>query len=289
MNSKRKERGARKMEANKMNIINMTNINCETKYPIVLVHGTGCRDRDDRSCWGRIPQTLESQGARVYFGNQDAWGTIEENALTVKESIERIITKTNCGKVNVIAISKGGLEARYMIHKFSMADKVASLTTIATPHYGSKTMDFLCSGSGHLLKASSVIINRIYKKQGDKNPDFLSTIRQFTTSFSEEFNREVLDCGQVHYQSYASTMKKSYSDMLLFVQHLVVKRFDGECDGLVSVNSAKWGEFRGVITGKGVRGVSHADLRDRRKKDSYGTDIRRVYVGIVGNLREQGF
>ena len=39
-------------------------------------------------------------------------------------------------KVNIIAHSMGGLDARYAIAKLGLADRVASLVTIGTPHLG---------------------------------------------------------------------------------------------------------------------------------------------------------
>ena len=260
---------------------------CKTKYPIILLHGTGSRDREDKSCWGRIPQALRDHDAIVYFGHQDAWGTIEENAAVIKESVNAALSATGCSKVNIIAISKGGLEARYMISKLDMEEKVASLTTISTPHYGSKTMDFFCYKLKYVMKLASFFINWLYRKLGDKKPDFFCLCRQLTTDYCKKFNNEILDSGYVYYQSYASLMKKSYSDMLLFFPHLVVKWFDGDGDGIVSINSAKWGEFKGVITGNGIRGISHSDLRDLRKKDGRGTDIVGVYVEIVRGLVEK--
>jgi len=262
---------------------------CKTKYPIILVHGTGSRDREHLSCWGRIPEALRSRGAEVYFSNQDAWGSIEDNALVVKESINSILVKTNYNKVNIIGLSKGGLEARYLISTLGMGDKVASLTTVATPHYGSKTMDFFCGKQKYLLKFSAFFINRFYQWLGDTKPDFYHVCQQLTTAYSQQFNRENLNSDLVYYQSYASTMKKSYSDMVLFIPHAIVKHFDGESDGIVSIGSAKWGEFKGVITGKGIRGISHSDLRDLRRRDSSGMDIRRVYVDIVRDLKNKGF
>jgi len=84
-------------------------------------------------------------------------------------------------------------------------------------------------------------------------------------------------------------MKKSNSDMLFFIQHAVVKRFDGESDGIVSVASAKWGNFMGIITATGIRGVSHADLRDLRRIGPSGDHIVNVYKDMVSGLREKGF
>lgn len=261
---------------------------CKTKYPILLVHGTGARDDRRRNCWGRIPSALTKAGAEVFYGNQDAWATIEENAETLKDSILSILNTSQSEKINIIAISKGGLETRYMIHKFDMGEKVASLTTISTPHYGSKTMDFFCGKMDSLLKFAAVFINASYRLQGDKNPDFYNTCQQFTTTYSERFNREVKDSGKVYYQSYASLMKKPYNDMLLSIPHSVVKYFDGECDGIVSIDSAKWGEYKGLIKGGPLRGVSHSDLRDKRKMGPSGKKIVRAYINIVSELTEKG-
>jgi len=265
------------------------NYSCKTKYPILLVHGVGTRDDRRKDCWGRIPSALTSAGAQVFYSNQDAWGTIQNNAEMIKRRILVILSKTGSDKVNIIALSKGGLDARYMIYKLGMEDKAASLTTISTPHRGSKTMDFWFKTIAPLLKFASLFMNSISRRRGDKNPDFYNACLQFTTKYSEQFNREILNSDKVYYQSYSSAMKKSYNDMILFFPHLVVKVFDGECDGIVSVNSAKWGEFRGLITGKRFRGVSHSDLRDLRRIGSLGKVVTNAYIGIVSELKEKGF
>lgn len=262
---------------------------CKTKYPILLAHGTGSRDDARRGCWGRIPGALEEAGATVFYGNQDAWGTIEANAKTLKESTIAALSESKSEKINIISLSKGGLESRYMISKLDMAQNIASLTTISTPHYGSKTMDFLCGKQKLIMKFVGIFINYIYRKRGDKNPNFYNVCRQFTTAHSEHFNREILDDSRVYYQSYASVMSKFYSDMLLFAPYAIVKMFDGDCDGVVSVDSAKWGEFRGVIEGKGTRGISHSDLRDLRRRGPAGKNVADVYVGIVSELKGMGF
>ena len=259
------------------------------KYPILLVHGTGSRDDKRINCWGRIPKALEKAGAQVFYSNQDAWGTIENNAKTVKKSALAVLAETGSEKLNIIALSKGGLESRYIISKLGMEDKIASLTTVSTPHHGSKTMDFLCQKLPLLLKFIAVFMNFAYKLYGDESPDFYNTCRQFTTAYSKKFNNEVPNSNKVYYQSYASAMNKPHSDMLLFIPHLFVKAFDGECDGVVSVDSAKWGEFKGVITSERVRGVSHSDLRDLRRIGASGLIVVRAYVSIVEELKAKGF
>ncbi len=86
-----------------------------TRYPIFLVHGMGIRDFKHINSWGRIPSVLRNRRFTVFQGNQDANGTIEDNAAALKETILNTIANTNCEKVNIIAHSKGGLDARFMI------------------------------------------------------------------------------------------------------------------------------------------------------------------------------
>ncbi len=108
----------------------------QLKYPIVLVHGIIAHDRPSfNKFWGRIPQTLRETGTKVFFGNTDAWGDIKSNAKILKTSIDKILDETKSEKVNIIAHSKGGLDSRYFIWKYNYGDKIASLTTISTPHH----------------------------------------------------------------------------------------------------------------------------------------------------------
>ena len=64
------------------------NDSCQTKYPILLVHGVGFRDYKRPLYWGRIPGALSERGATLFYGEQDSWATIEENAAVLAERIE---------------------------------------------------------------------------------------------------------------------------------------------------------------------------------------------------------
>ena len=74
-----------------------------------------CRDERPIFYWGRIPDTLRERGATVYLGGQDAWGTVAGNAEQLRKTVLRILECEQCEKINIIAHSKGGLEARYLI------------------------------------------------------------------------------------------------------------------------------------------------------------------------------
>ncbi|MCL1983748.1 MAG: hypothetical protein FWG53_11780 [Clostridiales bacterium] len=268
---------------------------CNTKYPVVMVHGAGFRDKKHINYWGRIPAALEEQGAAVFYGHQDSWGSIEYNAAVLAGNIRQALAETGSEKVNIVAHSKGGLDARYMISSLEMAAEVASLTTVATPHHGSKTIDLLCKLPTGLFRVAAVLVNLFCRTLGDKNPDFFTASRQFSTGYMKEFNAQNPDADAVYYQSYAPVMKNPFSDLIMFWPNLIVGLVEGENDGLVTAKSAVWTNFRGILRGTGGRGISHVDEVDlrrrnfaKRPKAGGVCDIREFYIGIVAGLKDIG-
>lgn len=259
------------------------------KYPILFVHGFGLRDNKRFGYWGRIPNHFVSKGCNVFFGNQDAGGSIEDNALFLKERILEILSDQKCEKINVIAHSKGGLEMRYLISTLKMGDKIASLTTIATPHRGSKALMYIPKIT---LKTCAFFTTFFMYLIGERKPRIYQTFLLFREDNAEIFNTENPDDPNVYYQSYTSIMDR---DFLVTFLHRIIKKIDQENDGIISVDSAKWGEFRGVIKSNSRRGISHFDQVDfRRRKLTKKTgenvsDILEVYDKIFNDLLELNF
>lgn len=238
---------------------------------------------------------LEARGAVITYGYQDSWGTIEHNAEMVRDSLMKYVRDTGCVKVNIIAHSKGGLEARYLVSALGCADLIASITTVSTPHHGSKTMDRLLRLPPFILRIISVFVNLWFRLLGDSKPDFQAVCRQFSTGYMRRFNIENHDAEGVLYQSYAAVMRSSFSDVFMVIPHAVVKRTEGDCDGLVSVSSAQWADFKGAWKGATARGISHADCVDLRRRaftkkaaKSGVTDICDCYIDIVEQLKLAG-
>jgi len=265
------------------------------KYPLLLVHGMGFRDRRRLNYWGRIPKLFEEMGNEIYYGNQDSNGSIEDNALAIKGRIEEILKATGAKKVNIIAHSKGGLDARYAISSLGMGDRVASLTTVATPHHGSITVEKLLRAPDFLVKAVGFCTDCWFGLLGDKNPKTYRVFHQFKASSAKEFNEINRDHSDVYYQSYGFKMKRATSDMFMWLTYIAVKKFDGDNDGLVGTESMMWGSFKGVYTGVGNRGISHCDevdMRRRRfstKKGEGISDITELYSDILKELYFRGF
>lgn len=269
---------------------------CNTKYPILLVHGTGFRDRKWLGYWGRIPKALEDAGAQVFYGHQDSWASIEENAEMLRVELCRIIEETQCEKVNIIAHSKGGLEARYLATTLCCHDRIASITTVSTPHHGSRTLDKIWRLPKLLIRFTSVFVNLWFRLLGDKRPDFFHACEQFSTYYMSSFNTQNPDMDTVYYQSYATAMKHLFSDIIMCIPHTVIKAVEGENDGMVTTQSAAWTNFGGIWRGTTARGISHCDAVDLRRRNFVrgsqvqGTgDIRSCYMDVVSDLKDKGF
>lgn len=259
------------------------------KYPVVLVHGFGFRDGKKLNYWGRIPKLFEDKGCKVFYGGQDSCANIGDNALFLKDRIEQVLKETGAEKVNIIAHSKGGLEVRYLISTMKMDGVIASLTTISTPHRGSVSIERIPK---FILKFAGFFMNVWMRIIGDKHPDAYHAYLSFRADSAEKFNEENPDSPNVYYQSYAFSMRR---DIFLWFTHLIINKIEGENDGLVSVKSAEWGDFKGVKRSNSKRGISHCDevdMRRRRFTKKTGenvSDILEVYEEIVESLKKKGF
>ena len=272
----------------------MSNI-CQTQYPILMLHGAGFRDSKRVRYWGRIPSALAEHGAVIYYGGQDSWATVEQNARVIKSKAEQILAQTGSEKINIIAHSKGGLEARYLISTLKMGEKIASLTTLSTPHHGSQTMDRLYRIPQPLFRCAAGAVNLWFRLIGDNNPDFYPACAVFTTQHMKEFNRQNKNAKGVYYQSFAAAMEGCTSDVVMMMTYFFIRCMEGENDGLVTPRSARWGDFRGVLRGASHRGVSHADVVDLRRrrlliKTTRGDmDLLPFYISLVSDLKRKGF
>ncbi len=264
---------------------------CDTKYPIMLVHGVFFRDSRYLNYWGRIPAELEKNGARVYYGDHESAAPIARSAEELAVRIREVLKKSGSEKVNIIAHSKGGLDMRYAIAKCGMDDCVATLTTVNTPHRGCIFADRLLDNIPDVVQRQvAARYNDAMKKLGDENPNFLDAVRDLTASACESFNEEIKDSAKVLYRSIGSLQNEAAGGQFpLNLTYLLVEYFDGPNDGLVSCDSFPWGSDYDFVTVDGRRGVSHGDMIDLNRTNLKGFDVREYYVQLVARLKQEGY
>lgn len=264
---------------------------CGTKYPILLVHGVFFRDFRFFNYWGRIPYALKKNGAVIYYGSQQSAASVADCGQELTQRIRDIVQKTGCEKVNIIAHSKGGLDSRHAISACGAAPYVASLTTINTPHMGCIFADYLLDKIPvKIQKSVARKYNATLRKCGDHNPDFLAAVQDLTASACNLRNRQLPNSPGIFYQSVGSQMNCASSGRFpLNMAYPLVRHFDGANDGLVSVESAIWGEnFIQLAVPEG-RGVSHGDMIDLNRENIRVFDVREFYVQLVAKLKQSGY
>lgn len=274
-----------------LNQIRAENQECHTRYPVLLVHGVFFRDFRFFNYWGRIPAELKRNGATLFYGCQQSAASVAKCGEELSGRIKQIIQETGCEKVNIIAHSKGGLDSRYAISACGAAPYVASLTTINTPHRGCIFADYL------LDKIPDAVCDKVAVKYnaaltllGDPNPDFMEAVQDLTASSCTRLNALLSDDPQVYYQSVGSKMNGAFSGRFpLNMSYPMVKHFDGANDGLVSVDSMKWGSHFIYLSVPDGRGISHGDMIDLNRENISDFDMREFYVNLVHDLKAKGF
>ena len=170
-----------------------------------------------------------------------------------------------------------------MISILAMEKYVASLTTLSTPHYGSKLSSKLMSMPKWCAKLIAFFVNVFYKIFKDENPDILKVGEQLTTSSMEEFNRKVLNSSIVYYQSYSASLDNNKS-FLMIIPHKITKYLEKcDTDGIVSVTSSQWGEYKGNID----KNFDHAKMVGAYGSKKSLNEVSSFYLNIIKDLKEK--
>lgn len=263
---------------------------CATRYPVVLVHGVSYRDDVQLfKYWRHIPDTLRKHGAKVFLAHQNAFNSHRSNALVIKKRIGEILAQTGSEKINIVAHSKGGLESRYLISELGMADSVATLTTLASPHRGSALADLIVGSlyKTGLQEAAARIIGLYARAIGDKDPQVLAAGVQLSRPYMEKFNQEVLDKQGVYYQSYGGIVSARHPNPFIKLNQLVLFLAEGKNDSQVALSSYQWGDFRGTVESGDDIGVSHFAIIGMGNAADF--DAYAFYIFLLKDLKQKGF
>jgi triacylglycerol lipase len=262
---------------------------CATKYPVILVSGLGFQDQNNLiNYWGKTPDFLKKYGCEVYTAYQDAFNSHVDNAIKLKKRVNDILEKSGHEKINIIGHSKGGIEGRYMTSRLGMEDKVSSLTTLGSPHKGSGIADMVVGRVPISKIVLARLMNTYGRLMGDKRPDSLRAAVQLTSLAMERFNEDVPDVSKVYYQSFAGHVNKTYPSILWRSLAGILYATDGKNDGLVSIESAKWGDYRGLIQTEKAPSVSHADMIGMAQFSNADFDAKWFFANIIHDLKEKG-
>jgi triacylglycerol lipase len=206
-----------------------------TEAPIVFVHGLLGFDRLPLGVgeyFRGIPEALRRLGYVVPPPPKlNPAGSIASRADDLERHLNThpdLVGK----RFHLIAHSMGGLDARYLISTRgnAIADRVISLTTVATPHHGSPIADLVKAGHEPLARALTNI-----------GVDILG-VADLTAAACREFNYRHPNSGGIRYSAIAgrftppSFLGAPLGILAPFHKHIF--DLEGDNDGLVSIRSA---------------------------------------------------
>jgi triacylglycerol lipase len=287
-------------------------------YPIVLLHGMsgfGTLEVGPVAVtyFNGVVEDLTKNGESVFVTLAPPYDTSEVRAAAIAQQIDLVLLHTGKAKVNVIGHSQGGLDARVLAspNGLGYGDRIASVTTIATPHRGSKVAD-VSLGLMKVLPSSVVddvtgsFLELVQKTAFELQTD--ANLRAQVTEISEQymttvFNPKYVDDSRVVYQSYGGRTNlrtglvacddgvypNDPTDLDVAQGPLAVLAAfleDGKLkvnDGLVTVESSKWGTFQQCVAADHLKEVGQLGAL------AASFDHRALFRDIVSRLRASGF
>jgi triacylglycerol lipase len=188
--------------------------------------------------WGYfkgIDRALADRGYPLIVSRVHPTAGIETRARQLKEIILRQLDILGRPQERVVVVghSMGGLDARYMITKLGMADRVRALLTVTTPHRGTPYADWCVRNLGQRLGGLQLMHFIGLDVQA---------VLDLTTRAMRRFNEEVPDHPDVRYFSVSAA--RPWHKVPPFALHAfkVIYDAEGDNDCLVSVRSSTWGE-----------------------------------------------
>jgi triacylglycerol lipase len=283
-----------------------------TRYPIILLHGFNASPTSHWGFYG-VAASLRAAGYSVSEASVPPYNSVPVRARYLAAQVDQVLRASSAAKVNLVAHSMGGLDARYLISSLGYGNRVASLTTISTPHRGSYVADVGLKLSPGFADDA---LNAIARAWGETFSSVASdaNMRAALLSLSEKnapaFNAANPDDARVFYQSYAGVSS---------VLGIPNPKDDGACggrwltsgsadrmdallvggaafvahgtsllpnDGMVMVSSARWGTFQGCVAADHLDEVGQ--IKDLGTDPRTGFNHLSLYRSIAAGLQARG-
>lgn len=255
----------------------------------------------------------------VFVTHASPFASSWQRAHEILPQLEEILRRTGKNKLNLVAHSQGGLDARLLAspHGLQAGDHIASVTTLSTPHLGTPVADLALDVLGEdrpsvVAPAVELLVRLLGRSVYDLDANAKSELRLQLLDLSEAqmarvFNPTYVDDPRVHYESYAGRTNLRRGDDACAGSVLAngpeldptspalqatTTYIEGNPlaptvnDGLVGVQSARYGTFVSCVP------ADHIDEIGQLADGDLGLqpfDHVTFYRSLVGRLRTSGF
>lgn len=280
-------------------------------YPLVLAHGLfGFDQIGTIDYFYGVPDALRARGRTVFTPRVDAVQGTDVRAAQLDAALDDILAETGADKVVLIGHSQGGFDARWIAHR--RPGDVAAVVTIATPHRGSVVADIaLGVAPGIALEAFDAFVDLFGVSIEGSETSLEDCLETLSSAGTAAFNAAVPDAPGVAYYSIAG--RSNMADSTHCPSSVpFLAAWDGELDpmateiaaaaaivtvaslpdkpandGLMTVESATWGQFLGCIPADHVDEVCQIAGRPAGAGNDF--DCVGFYVGLEQYLAEAGY
>jgi len=240
-------------------------LGCEretTRFPIVLVHGwTGWDAVGPLEYFYNVAEDLESLGFPVHVVRLDPYNHTDVRAAQLGDDIDLVLPQWRARKVDLIGHSQGGIDSRGVIGTYGYGDRVSALISIGSPHRGTFIADAaLGLAPGPVEDIAGLLLNFLGAVTAQEQSDAIASFESLSEAHMVgEFNPMNPDDERVQYISYTGRTCDALDfldpeqgcqdlvDPLIGWSYDILKLARGPNDGLVTVDSARWGDYRGEM------------------------------------------
>jgi triacylglycerol esterase/lipase EstA (alpha/beta hydrolase family) len=240
-----------------------------THYPIVLVHGfLGWDEVLWIDYFYQVPQSLHQAGVSVYVAELDPVAHSEIRSAQLAEFVDRVLACSCSEKINIIAHSQGGIDARFLIGPLGYQDRIASITTISTPHHGFELADNALANLPigiQFMQWFSSIFSWLTQNDGYSDAALRASLASMSIVERNAYNAMWTGSEMIPIYSYAgftnplsdgglscqrgiyAGQRGDLTEAALILSYQLTGGLTRPNDGLIPVDSAIWGEFLGCI------------------------------------------
>ncbi len=250
---------------------------------------------------------------------QALWGAISELSRGRRDTRYNLVCYAVSGLDCRNLVSPAGILFGQPTLYQELMKAIASVTTIATPHRGTAVANAALYTSDEVLQ--TLLGVRRGHLGGRQDLDVVDALLGLTNESVELFNERVVDAEGVYYQSWAGISyllsdpivepeegsldnhclgsldihtRDAMSELLVSTAPFAGRSISdagldtiSPNDGMVSVQSARWGAFRGCLP------ADHYDVigqfQDIGPDPNTGFDAARFYINVANDLAERGF
>ena len=258
-----------------------------TRYPVVLLHGFGAlANAMQGGILHEEAMALRAHGVAAYAPHVNPYDTIDVRASAWARRFGLVLEETGADKLNLIAFSSGGLDARVLAMEFGWADRIASLVTIATPHRGTALADYVLDQPDRLRTLAVGVMDffgqSAYELEAPHAEDALHelTPAAVASRFSSDETIPGTWCGSFTGHAGKGTDVPMYPPLV--VPNRILYGLAGINDGIVPTESMSWGQPLGLIE------ADHARQIGIRVPGTRGHNSKVFFLELAERLRAQG-